>query len=84
MALRQNIITNFGMDVNAYMRVEDVTFQTKKQARFALKYYAKTENFPPFQEHSFALDYDLDGANVYAQAYNYLKTLDQFKTAIDC
>lgn len=84
MALRQNIVTNFGMDVNAYMRVEKITFQDKQNVRFSLNYYAKTEAYPHFQQENFLFPYDLNGENVYAQAYSYLKSLEKFKTAIDC
>lgn len=84
MAIKKTLTTNFGLDVDAYMRVENITFHEKTNLRFVLKYYAKPVGYPAFQEQNFLFEYDLNGENAYVQAYKYLKSLEQFEHAVDC
>ena len=83
MALKRNISSSYGIDVNgAITKVENITFENKLRMRFFAKTYAK-EGFPPISSDQHAIDHDLSGPNAYEQAYSYLKSLPDYSDAID-
>lgn len=86
MALRQTISTPFGITVQgAYHRVAAVSISRPNKVSFALNAYATgAPEEAPLAAKTYAFDYDLDGANVIAQAYTFLKTLKEFENAGDC
>jgi|31_taG_2_1085359.scaffolds.fasta_scaffold03429_4 hypothetical protein len=87
MALSKSVTlkNNFGEFTtfpNAYIRVERVT-NTKELCRANVTTYKELAGIPVSADtYEFALD--LDGGNSIKQAYEYLKTLDQFADATDC
>jgi len=84
MALQQNIETFSGLPMNAYLRVENVTFDDKNTMRFNLLAYASSDaNLPAAQKTQFVCTHDLESGNVYKQAYEHLKTLPEFANAVD-
>jgi hypothetical protein len=84
MALKKNIDSQFGITINdAYIRVENITFDASKAMMFFVRTYAK-QNFPSLSEQQMILAYDMNGANPYVQAYEHLKTLPEFTGAVDC
>lgn len=84
MALQKDITTKTGVRVvDAYLKVEEISILNKVAIRFNLKYYVDVEK-GAFQIKKYACDYDLDSTNPIAQAYEYLKTLDEFIDSIDC
>jgi hypothetical protein len=46
--------------------------------------YKENANVPHFADVSYTCAYDLTGANPIAQAYEHLKTLEDFAGAVDC
>lgn len=83
MAIKNIVETVFGIKVEeAYLRVEFPTIN-KDSMSFNLRKYVSTE-LPFFSEDMITCDYDIEGSNPYAQAYNYLKTLDEYSDAVDC
>jgi hypothetical protein len=83
MALKSNVQAVSGVAVNdAYCRVVDVSVN-KEQVTFTLQYCVDDKKVP-FETNRFTALYQLQGANPYAQAYMYLKTLPDFTGAIDC
>lgn len=85
MALTVGMTTQFGLTVNnAYCRIESVSIGNDGAMVFTLcRYVAQGTPYPPFAQTQYSAQYDIDGANVYKQAYAYLKTLDEFKSAAD-
>lgn len=84
MALKKNIDSQFGITINdAYIRVENITFNVSKSMQFFVRIYAK-QNFPALSEQQMVLTYNMNGANPYVQAYTHLKTLPEFANASDC
>jgi hypothetical protein len=84
MALKKNIDSQFGITINdAYIRVENISFDSAKTMRFFVRIYAK-QNFPALSEQQMELAFDMDGENPYVQVYQYLKTLPEFTNAINC
>jgi hypothetical protein len=86
MALKQTIQTQFGIEVvDAYVKVERVTFDDKNTMRFVLATYATAGGgYPPVQESQRVCVHDMNGPNAYAQAYAFVKTLPEFANAKDC
>lgn len=84
MALRKNVASVYGIDVNnAYHRVEGVTVVNKDTIQFQVR--ASVDGvLPHFSDNQHQCDYDLDGKNPIKQAYDYLKTLPEFAGATDC
>lgn len=81
MALKKNIDSQYGITINdAYIRVENISFDKSKAMQFFVRTYAK-QNFPALSEQQMQLDYDMNGANPYVQAYEHLKTLPEFANA---
>jgi hypothetical protein len=84
MALSKTITTVHGFEaVDAYHRVEAVSLVGKDQISFHVRSYAATDK-PFFQEQTLITPYDLNGANPIKQAYEYVKTLEEFTDAKDC
>lgn len=84
MALKKTVSTAFGFDVvDAYHRVTQLVIEPKNKMRFVVKSYKDVAHHH-FDEQRHVCDYDPAGANAHAQAYAYLKTLDEFTNAEDC
>jgi hypothetical protein len=85
MALEKTVTTPQGFQANgAYHRVQHIGFQGKTGLNFSLVSYKNKESQVDFQIQPMAFEYDLEGANPYVQAYQYVKTLPEFAEAIDC
>lgn len=87
MALQKNITlkTNFGTDAkftNAYVRVDSV--KVEKNFAQALVQTHKEKGGQVIEQKGYSFEYNLNGLNPIAQAYNYLKTLTEFQDATDC
>jgi len=84
MALAKTISTVHGFEaVNAYHRVEGLSFENKTIISFHVRSYTATDK-PFFAESVLSCDYEISGANPFAQAYEHLKTLPEFEDAEDC
>lgn len=84
MALKTSKVTEYGLEAqNAYARIETVSMPDKNTAVFSVAFYVNT-SFPSFTKEQYAFNHDLDGENVFKQAYCYLKTLPEFANATDC
>lgn len=82
MAILINKTTETGFTATGtYSRVENIQL-TKDNLTFNLRHY-KEKDLPFFSEDIISCAYDIDGDNPIAQAYKYLKTLDEFKDAED-
>jgi hypothetical protein len=83
MAMKKNIETNFGFEIqNAYIRVESVRIE-KNKIQFQVR--KSVDGIKPhFSDTSYECAYALDGDNPIKQAYTHLKTLPEFSGAIDC
>ena len=86
MALKKSFEIDKGLIANdGYVRIEFVTIARRKQACITVSIYASADNGQnPVQSRCYAFDYILNADNVIANAYNHLKTLPEFKNAIDC
>jgi hypothetical protein len=85
MALKQKISTNFGIEVDdAYHRVEQVTLANKSNITFVVNAYKDSEIKTYITNKSYACKYDITGKNPMVQAYEHLKTLPEFASAMDC
>jgi hypothetical protein len=84
MALKVTKTTVSGLEVkDAYLRVEKVYLNEKKNIAFQVKAY-KSKELPPFDERHYGCAYDINGENPIKQAYLHLKTLPEFAGAVDC
>lgn len=85
MALQLTVKTPQGFDaVDAYHRVEELCLPVKTKIRFLLKSY-KTQNEKfAFEYNTLETNYDLNGKNPIAQAYEFVKSLSDFADAKDC
>lgn len=83
MALRKNVELETGIKVEgSYLRVE-IPSLTKDTLSFVVRKYADIDK-PYFKETFYNTSYDINGTNPFEQAYEYLKTLEEFKDAEDC
>lgn len=83
MAIMKNIELENGIKVDgSYLRVEFPSV-TKDKLTFNLRKYVEA-NKSFFSEETITCDYDINGENPFVQAYEYLKTLEEFKDAEDC
>jgi hypothetical protein len=87
MALKKQITlkNNFGDDVTfneAYIKVENL-IGNKSQLRFDVSIHKK-QNEQIVDRKSYFFTPDLDGKNFIAQAYDHLKTLEEFAGTMDC
>ena len=83
MAIIKNIELENGIKVDgAYLRVENPSL-TKDSLTFSVRKYVEAGK-AFFVEEYFTTLYDINGENPFIQAYEYLKTLEEFKDAEDC
>lgn len=87
MALKKQITlkSNFGDDVTfneAYIKVETL-IGNKSQLRIDVSVHKK-QNEQVVDRKNYFFTPDLDGKNFVAQAYDHLKTLEEFSNAVDC
>ncbi|UQP02226.1 hypothetical protein L0Z36_10095 [Burkholderia multivorans] len=83
MAFKINCTTPHGFEAQgAYCRVEGLTLM-KGALTFALRRYKDNTGLPCFLEQYFSAPYVLTSVNPLQQAYDYLKTLPEFATAVD-
>lgn len=89
MGMLINKVIPSGITVNgAYARISNI-FGTKEIISFTLEYFVsknvQIEGNPSFYQDSFSFKPDVQDAatNFIRQSYKYLKTLDDFKSAID-
>jgi hypothetical protein len=84
MALKLKIELESGIVVDgSYCRVENISLRNKNNLAIVVSMYKDT-NKPAFDRKNFVGQYDLNGGNVLAQAYEHLKTLPEFANAEDC
>lgn len=83
MALITALTTQYGLQVdNAYCRVENIGINKQNEMTFSVcRYVAQGTAYPSFAQTDYVTTYDVQGANVYKQAYAYLTTLDEFRNA---
>jgi hypothetical protein len=87
MALEKNIMlkTNFDTDIvfqRAYIKVRSVNM-SKDAAQINVDFYSDANGkVVDMKQYNFVAS--LNGNNLIAQAYNYLKTLPEFAGATDC
>lgn len=85
MALKKTLNTAFDVEViDAYHRVEQVVLLSKESFAFRLRSYKNAESKIAFADVGFEAAYDIDGKNPIAQAYEHLKSLEEFKDFVDC
>lgn len=84
MAFKKTVTTVHGFEaVDAYHRVENVMLVGKDKINFHVRSY-KEPSMPAFNDQFAECAYDLNSGNPIAQAYDYLKTTDEFKDAVSC
>jgi hypothetical protein len=84
MALEKTVTTVQALvAVNAYHRVENIQLESKTNMSFSLRSYVSSDK-PFFAEELIKCAYDMDGNNLFKQAYSYVKTLEAFKDSKDC
>jgi hypothetical protein len=94
MALKLTKTTPHGFIAeNAYLRIEEIKINQKRSdiaegnifsMRFILRHYRKNDGCPFFAESEHFCFYDISGQNPILQAYEYLKTQDEFSQSEDC
>lgn len=85
MAIKSAMLTKSGIEVfDAYHRVEQMKFQGKDVIQFYVRSYKDKDSQFPIEEADFGCAYDLNGANPFQQAYEFLKTQPAFKSSINC
>jgi hypothetical protein len=85
MALTKTIQSNFGLKIpNAYHRVGRIQIVNKSEMTFVVNAFVNGNADIPVEAQSHSCTYDLTGDNALTQAYNYLKTLEEFAGAEDC
>ncbi len=85
MAFKKNVTSVFGVEIqNAYHRIEGVSLMGKDKISFNLRAYVDAELFPCFSDRTFQCNYDLNGDNPIKQAYNHVKSLEEFINVEDC
>lgn len=83
MAIKKDINLETGVCVNnAYCRIENITID-KHNMNFNIRKYADKDK-PFFDEQYLSCSYNIECENLFKQAYEYLKTLEEFKDAEDC
>lgn len=84
MALTQNIEFK-GIPVsNAYVRVLQTTLGMDKVSMIFSTQTSSRAGIEPLSNEVYSAPYDLEGANPFNQAYEYLKTLPEFEGSTDC
>lgn len=83
MALLITKKTDTGLLVeNTYSRIDNI-FISRNRMTITLNYY-KDKDLLPFIWSTYGCEYTTDGENPFKQAYEYLKTLEEFKGSEDC
>jgi hypothetical protein len=87
MAIEKTLILqdNFKVEVlfeSAYIKIEKVSVSVNTME--ATLQYKKSATGDILQKEIVACSYDINGINPIKQAYEYLKTLPEFKDAVDC
>ena len=84
MALTKNITTQHGIEItSAYIRVFGVDVTSKKSALAKIGIHAN-EQGQMVEFRTFSFDFNIEGQNVFSQAYTQLKTLPGYADAADC
>lgn len=84
MALKINTVYKNIPVTNAYVVVGIPSVSADKtRIEFGAWYKADAES-EVFQSDSYAAPFELEGDNIFEQAYAYLKTLPEFTGSIDC
>lgn len=99
MALKKSMETGIGLTANgAYHRVEAIQINKKQFTQienqdqsveshtitFRLRSYVKADGVPAFSDRHFLCVYNINVKNPFIQAYEHVKSLDEFKDAEDC
>ena len=79
MALSKNVEFNGIQIQGAYIKVENVTVE--KDSMTATVIWRANANSSPLKNSSYGLEYDINGKNPLAQAYEKLKALSEFDGA---
>ena len=89
MPLNVRIQTQYGIEMDTYAVITDFS-SSGKDVVLRVSFFANKNSFEECKKELDMKDYiftpDLFSLteNVIDQAYNYLKTLDEFKNAVDC
>jgi hypothetical protein len=84
MALKKDFITSQGIEIkDAYIRVYAVDCGTKTHATAKISVQVAQDK-PMIENVIGSFAFDLEGANPFAQAYAFAKTLPAFAGAQDC
>lgn len=89
MALSKNIILNNGLTVeNAYIRIDTVNgykggLDISVNSYISQKVFATGQGYLEQKIYSFIPNVDDTASNFIKQGYEYLKTLDEYKDAMD-
>lgn len=84
MALQLSKTTNSGINVaDAYCRVVNPRIIGKTHINFNAAFYIDALMQTPFHEDVHLCDYDINGSNPHTQAYDYLKSLPDYSSAVD-
>ena len=85
MALEKTVTTQHGFEaINAYHRVEGVRLNGKTSMSFHIRSYKNNSDIPAFLDVAYDCEYDINGKNPIAQAYEYAKMLPEFFGAFSC
>lgn len=68
---------------DCYAQVTNASVQ-KGKGFAAIAFYNSPEKVKVVGNASYEFDYDINGANPIAQAYEHIKTLPEFEGAVDC
>lgn len=90
MAIKKNITLKNGLEVeDAYMRIDTISGY-KKSITISLNIYiskdAFMENKPYIQQnfHTFTPNVSIGAKCIWEQAYEYIKSIDEYRDSIDC
>lgn len=90
MALKKNIVLNNGLTINnAYIRIDNVNGY-KERLEISVNSYLSYQSFEDSigyleqKIYNFIPSVEDSSSNFIKQGYEYLKTLDEYKDAMDC
>ncbi|WVK90002.1 hypothetical protein [Burkholderia phage vB_BpP_HN02] len=66
----------------AYVRVEEVRLAGSINT-FSIRKYVRVGAPNAFASEMYSIKYDIEGANPFRQAYDYLRTLPEYKDSVD-
>lgn len=85
MALSTDVVLASGLVApSSYIRVTSVFAVSKSQASASVCFFAAADNPIAYQTLERTFAFELDGPNLFQQAYEHLKTLPEFADATDC